>query len=130
MKGFDYVAAQFGGEVSGEPVRAVIGDPITACDEKGFANNIRGAYVILQRGGCSFEEKARKVQQTGGRGMIVVDNRRGEPKPMTPGDSGAKDIKIPCVMVKKGSLAEMQSIEAMSHAGNNMVGRMARKKSP
>ena len=73
--------------------------------------------VILIRGGCSFEEKCRRVQRTGGRGCVVV-NTRGKVTAMTPGEGGAKDIDIPVGMVEKGTL---ERIEELRDAGTRQL---------
>jgi hypothetical protein len=117
----EVVKAQFGGPHTSEPIKAVVADPITGCDEKGFAVPIRGALVILIRGGCSFEEKCRRVQRTGGKGCIVV-NTRGKVTAMTPGEGGAKDIDIPVGMVEKGTLEKIEELK--DRGTREMLARM------
>jgi hypothetical protein len=119
---FEIKKAAFGGELNDAPVRAIIGDPITGCDEKGFSNNVRNALVFVTRGGCSFEEKARRIQAVGGKGAVVV-NTRGKITAMTPGDGGAKDISIPVVMIEKGSLEKLRTLVAESSA-RELLSRM------
>lgn len=119
---FEIKKAAFGGELNDAPVRAIIGDPITGCDEKGFSNNVRNALVFVTRGGCSFEEKARRIQAVGGKGAVVV-NTRGKITAMTPGEGGAKDISIPVVMIEKGSLEKLRTLVAESSA-RELLSRM------
>ena len=85
------------------------GDPITGCDEKGFSVNVRNALVFVIRGGCSFEEKARRIQQIGGRAAVVI-NTRGKMSAMTPGEGGAKDINIPVFMININSLEKLRKL--------------------
>ena len=66
--------------------------------------------VILIRGGCSYEDKCRRVQKTGGKGCIIV-NTRGKVSAMQPGEGGGKDIKIPIGMVEKGALEKIEELK-------------------
>jgi minor extracellular serine protease Vpr len=40
--------------------------------------SLGGLVALVSRGGCTFDSKAARVQEAGGIGMIVVDNRPGE----------------------------------------------------
>ena len=57
-----FLVADFGmthleGFLGIRPARTVKGNPADGCDEKGFSVNARGAWVILERGQCSFVDK-------------------------------------------------------------------------
>ena len=119
---FEIKKAAFGGEMNDAPIRAIIGDPITGCDEKGFAVNVRDALVFVIRGGCSFEEKARRIQAIGGKAAVIV-NTRGKISAMTPGEGGAKDISIPVVMIDKGSLDRLEKL-VKEGGGGGLLSRM------
>jgi hypothetical protein len=122
---FEMKKATFGGQLNNAPVRAIIADPITGCDEKGFSVNVRNALVFVIRGGCSFEEKARRIQQIGGMAVAVI-NTRGKISAMTPGEGGAKDITIPVVMIDKGSLEILRELVDTSSA-RELLSRMTIK---
>ena len=119
---FEVKKASFGGALTNAPIRAIIGDPITGCDEKGFSVNVRNALVFVIRGGCSFEEKVRRIQQIGGKGAVVI-NTRGKISAMTPGEGGAKDITIPVMMIDKGSLEKLRELVASS-SSRELLSRM------
>ena len=124
---FEIKKATFGGNLNTAPIRAIIGDPLTGCDEKGFSVNVRNAMVFVIRGGCSFEEKARRIQQIGGKGAIVV-NTRGKITAMTPGEGGAKDVSIPVVMIEKGAVEKLKSLLADAPKGSEgLLSRMVIK---
>jgi hypothetical protein len=57
----------------------ISGDLITAwdvlaCDPPKDQEMYRGRMILVQRGKCTFAEKARMVQQVGGTAIIVGDN--------------------------------------------------------
>jgi minor extracellular serine protease Vpr len=43
------------------------------------ANALRGAIVLVSRGGCQYDAKAARARQAGAQGMIVAENRAGDP---------------------------------------------------
>ncbi len=55
-----------------------------------------GSIALVDRGECTFVEKALNAQAAGAVGMIVINNRPGPAQTM--GGEGA-DVTIPCVMV-------------------------------
>jgi len=63
--------ALFGGDFKCGLFRLVAADPPSACQELYNAEDLRGAVVLVRRGDCFFESKARQVQQAGGSAVIV-----------------------------------------------------------
>ena len=102
------------------PSRVIIGNPFDGCDERGFSSNVRGAWVIVERGSCSFVDKVRNVQRVGGT-MAIVINTRKKPVlfPMPKGPEGAQDVKIPAIMLAADAAAEITE-----RLAPNMVGRL------
>jgi hypothetical protein len=43
------------------------------------ANSLGNSIALVDRGGCPFDLKMDRVRNAGGRGMIVVENRAGDP---------------------------------------------------
>jgi minor extracellular serine protease Vpr len=43
------------------------------------AGSLRGAIALVTRGGCTFDSKAGRASAAGARGMIIVENRAGDP---------------------------------------------------
>lgn len=66
---------------SGEAGVLYLAEPLDACTE--LTNkveqlpNVSSPYVLLIRGGCSFEEKVRRAQSAGFKAAIVYDNEDG-----------------------------------------------------
>jgi hypothetical protein len=58
------------------PSRIIFGIPDDGCDDRGFSNRVKGAWVIVKRGGCSFVDKARTVQKVGGTAIVVLNTRK------------------------------------------------------
>lgn len=55
-----------------------LAEPIDACstltNEAGPGTNYSSPFVLIIRGGCSFEEKVRRAQKAGFKAAIVYDN--------------------------------------------------------
>lgn len=59
---------------------------------------VKGAHVLVRRGGCSFLAKALSVSNSGGHSLIVVDEGAGRLRmEMEEGEH----VNIPVVMVSK-----------------------------
>ena len=59
-----------------------------------------GSVVVLDRGVCSFQDKAEAVQLAGGSGLIVVNNAKGlfiMPGGYIHSANGTSEISIPAV---------------------------------
>eukprot|EP00949_MAST-11_sp_MAST-11-sp1_P003849 g3849.t1 len=126
---FEIVKAAFGTPIDNKPFRAIIADPISGCDEKGFKQNVKNAFVIVERGNCPFIEKAKIVKTAGGIGLIVINTNKKMIK-MPAGPSGSQKVKIPAIMIPSGSLAKLKSLrnEAETKAAkSSFIGRLVFK---
>ncbi|XP_064649418.1 ER degradation-enhancing alpha-mannosidase-like protein 3 isoform X2 [Lineus longissimus] len=98
--------AQFGMELmnsEGVIGQVVVGDPYSGCGEFVNAADVKGKIVVVERGMCLFIDKARKIQEHGGIGGIVVDNNPDSSSTASllfamSGD-GKHDITIPMVFL-------------------------------
>ncbi|KAF1315960.1 Transient receptor potential channel pyrexia, partial [Globisporangium splendens] len=82
--------------------------PLADREELSNASDVRGAVALVVRDGCSFAQKARRIQAAGAIAMIIANNVREEPfAAFTMRESedeatlGNQDvpITIPCVMM-------------------------------
>ncbi|WCJ35038.1 hypothetical protein M5689_016308 [Euphorbia peplus] len=104
---FDDVEANFAPPIksSGECGSLYLGEPLDACSSmKSKAENVHNCtspYVLIVRGGCSFENKVRRAQQAGFKAAIVYDD---EDDGILVSMAGNPDgIKIHAVFVSKAS---------------------------
>ncbi|KAJ6433606.1 hypothetical protein OIU84_017325 [Salix udensis] len=103
---FDDIEANFAPAIksSGECGVLSLAEPIDACmdltnkAEKG--SNSSSPFVLIIRGGCSFEDKVRRVQKAGFKAAIVYDNEEGVLVAMAGNSVG---VKIHAVFVSKKS---------------------------
>eukprot|EP01117_Protostelium_nocturnum_P019222 TRINITY_DN8276_c0_g2_i1.p1 TRINITY_DN8276_c0_g2~~TRINITY_DN8276_c0_g2_i1.p1 ORF type:complete len:832 (+),score=187.80 TRINITY_DN8276_c0_g2_i1:79-2496(+) len=72
-------AASFGPELgySGVKGKMIMGIPEDGCRPFYNENQMQGKLVIVKRGGCTFVEKVKRVQEAGGVGVIVGNNQVG-----------------------------------------------------
>lgn len=83
---------------------AVFAEPFRLCTKlKTSVNKIDGKIVIVERGDCTFVDKARKAQAAGAAAVIVTDNVPGtaandQPMFAMSGD-GNDDVTIPVVFL-------------------------------
>ncbi|KAG7971893.1 hypothetical protein I3843_07G158000 [Carya illinoinensis] len=104
---FDDIEANFAPPVKGSGVCGVLytAEPLDACStltnkvEK--ASNTSSPFVLITRGGCSFEDKVRRAQKAGFKAAIVYDNEYGGILVAMAGNSAG--IKINAVFVSKAS---------------------------
>ena len=80
----EYMRAAFGGPMPQGRLRIVLADPWDACVgggggsvRSGGGGQVRGAAVLVGRGGCGFEAKARAVAAAGGVALLVANNEPG-----------------------------------------------------
>jgi hypothetical protein len=92
--------------VSGRIVRAADAadeagpSPTDGCGAFTNATEVAGNLAVVERGNCTFVQKARNAQAAGAAGLIVIDNRRETCLP--PGMSGeAADVMIPVISVSQ-----------------------------
>lgn len=88
---------------------AVLVDP--PCAEKDLRNCVKGKIAIVERGKCTFPEKALRVQNAGAVAMIVANNEIFAPlDAFTMGEieAGEADlVEIPCVMLSFQSMQQL-----------------------
>ncbi|CAH8359291.1 unnamed protein product [Eruca vesicaria subsp. sativa] len=106
-RSFDDIEANFAPSVkaAGEIGLLYVAEPLDACSnltnkpEEQSLNDTSSPFVLIVRGGCSFEDKVRKAQKAGFKAAIIHDNEdRGILIAMA-GNSGG--IKIHAVFVTK-----------------------------
>ena len=116
-------AAEFGAAESAlGSVSVVAADPPFADGEPCFSTNllasvanlptcagplrngseVRGAVVVVQRGVCTFLDKARRVQEAGGVGVLFVNSAETLFVPHGTDDDPGGDVWIPAVCMRKG----------------------------
>ncbi|GMI90537.1 hypothetical protein like AT1G71980 [Hibiscus trionum] len=103
---FDDVEANFAPPVKGSGKCGVLylADPLDACSDLSNnvekVSNITSPFALVIRGGCSFDDKVRRVQKAGFEAAIVYDNDDGFLVAMA---GNAAGIKIHAVFVSKSS---------------------------
>lgn len=104
---FDDIEANFAPSVkgSGEYGALFLAEPLDACTEltnkARTLSNASSPFVLMVRGGCSFEEKVRIAQSAGYKAAIVYDNEDGGILVAMAGNSAG--IRIHAVFVSKAS---------------------------
>ena len=124
------VQAAFGPAVdeNGVAGKIVMADPAQGCSSsttlpKGsvpvpFTNQaaVSGNIALIDRGTCSFIEKALNAQASGATAVIVVNNADGEPISMGGDESGAA-VLIPAIMISKADGDKLKAALAQGLAG-------------
>ncbi|XP_070820309.1 protease-associated domain-containing protein 1-like [Chaetodon trifascialis] len=69
-------AKDFGGDFTSsyDEIFLVPADPADGCSELEDREIIQGQVILVQRGGCSFVQKTRHVEEAGGRAVLIADN--------------------------------------------------------
>uniref|UniRef100_A0AAZ1XG49 PA domain-containing protein n=1 Tax=Oreochromis aureus TaxID=47969 RepID=A0AAZ1XG49_OREAU len=49
-------------------------DPADGCSELTDREILQGQVILVERGGCSFVQKARNVEEAGGKAVLIADN--------------------------------------------------------
>ncbi|KAF2297387.1 hypothetical protein GH714_022635 [Hevea brasiliensis] len=115
---FDDVEANFAPAVksSGECGALYLAEPLDACSdlrnkvEK--ASNISSPYVLIIRGGCSFDDKVRIAQKAGFKAAIVYDNEDDGILVSMAGNSTG--IKMHAVFISKSSAETLGKYAGLS----------------
>lgn len=95
-------------KVSGECGVLYIAEPLDACAplKNKVDGDIISPFVLIIRGGCTFDEKVRSAQRAGYKAAIIYDNEySGFPVAMAGNSSG---IRIHAVFVSKSSGAALK----------------------
>ena len=82
----------------------VAAEPIGACGPLSNPEQVRGAIALVQRGICTFLEKAQQAFDAGAVGVVIMNNVPGEP--FAP--PGSAKLPIPVVMVSQADGLAMQ----------------------
>ena len=68
---------------NGQPVDRRLCAPAGNPNDPGFttlpAGSLQGAIALVSRGGCTYDSKAARAQDAGATGLLVADNRPGDP---------------------------------------------------
>lgn len=87
-------------------------EPANACSPILNAHETHGAIVIVDRGICSFADKASHAQQAGAKAVVVVNNISQEPAFAMGCDHAAADLHIVAAMVTQDT---GQQLHVASH---------------
>ncbi|XP_041643734.1 protease-associated domain-containing protein 1-like [Cheilinus undulatus] len=69
-------AKDFGGAFTSsyDKIFLVPSDPADGCSDLEDKDIIQGQVILVERGGCSFVQKARNVEEAGGKAVLIADN--------------------------------------------------------
>ncbi|XP_068560004.1 protease-associated domain-containing protein 1-like [Cebidichthys violaceus] len=69
-------AKDFGGDFTSsyDEIFLVPADPADGCSELEDRELVQGQVVLVERGGCSFVQKARHVEEAGGKAVLIADD--------------------------------------------------------
>ncbi|XP_076005429.1 protease-associated domain-containing protein 1-like [Genypterus blacodes] len=69
-------AKDFGGAFTSsyDEIFLVPADPADGCSELRDKEILQGQVILVERGGCSFVQKARHVEEAGGKAVLIADN--------------------------------------------------------
>ncbi|CAN0890127.1 Receptor homology region, transmembrane domain-and RING domain-containing protein 2 [Linum grandiflorum] len=119
---FDDIEANFGPPVksSGEYGVLYVAVPLDACSDlsnkvEKVGNSSSSPFVLIIRGGCSFEEKARRAQAAGFHAAIVYDNEDSGLLVAMAGNSAG--IRIHAVFVAKSSGETLMKYAGLTDMG-------------
>ncbi|KAF0768762.1 ER degradation-enhancing alpha-mannosidase-like protein 3 [Aphis craccivora] len=83
--------------------RIAIANPVKGCETLINPNAVKEKIVLVERGDCMFIEKARKLQEAGAVGGIVIDNATDSSvitsRAFSMSDDGVDDVSIPLVFL-------------------------------
>nr|XP_020449499.1 protease-associated domain-containing protein 1 [Monopterus albus] len=69
-------AKDFGGDFTSsyDEIFLVPANPADGCSDLTDRDTIRGQVILVERGSCSFVQKARHVEEAGGKAVLIADN--------------------------------------------------------
>lgn len=69
-------AKDFGGHFTStyDEIFLVPANPADGCTDLGDREIIQGQVILVERGGCSFVQKAKNVEEAGGKAVLIADN--------------------------------------------------------
>lgn len=94
----NYLPGQFSGPIpDGGIAQAVVpAAPLDACADLTFAFN--GSLALIERGTCTFYDKAQRARAAGASGVVVFDNDAGSLVSMASPDGGVP-LDVPAVFI-------------------------------
>ncbi|TDH68517.1 hypothetical protein CCR75_000475 [Bremia lactucae] len=102
----------------------IMADPSDACDKELHLNSgkLQGKIVLVKRGECFFEEKARNAKKWGAAGVIVINNEDNDLVIVMEGTDSYREeasddlLDVPVVMIPKrlGAWFEHRLAESMA----------------
>lgn len=99
---YSAVSAEFGAalEVSPGATGVAYFSGVDGCDmgEIVASGPLSGKIAIMERGGCSFHQKAKNAADFGANGIIILNNKAGPAIPMGI-DDGQAALKVPVIML-------------------------------
>mmetsp|Transcript_24738 Transcript_24738/g.32304 ORF Transcript_24738/g.32304 Transcript_24738/m.32304 type:complete len:591 (-) Transcript_24738:267-2039(-) len=118
------VNSQFGTDATCRSFKIAIANPKDACQP--LENKVKGMYVLVNRGHCSFSVKAEMVQGGDGAGMILVNSKHSGPEfPMQLDQAHQPgQITIPAVMISKESAREIKVLMKHHKYHGGVKGRL------
>lgn len=99
--------SHFSKELTGEEFiqeKIVYAEPYRLCSKlQNPSEELKDKIIVIERGDCTFVDKARRAQTAGAKAVIVTDNVPGSSSDHQPmfamsGD-GTDDVKIPVVFI-------------------------------
>ena len=92
----------------------VVASPALANGDITNSTQLNGKVALVDRGGCSFVEKAQRVQAAGAIAMICVNNDENEPDKVfgmagNDEDEGPEGITIPAIMISFNNGTKVKS---------------------
>ncbi|KAG1674147.1 hypothetical protein FOA52_015778 [Chlamydomonas sp. UWO 241] len=96
-----------------------LANPRDACLQLG--EEARGSLLLVERGGCSFTDKAAAAQATGAAGMLLYDNVSGCITMGYGNKSDVEKIKIPCVSISQASGLSLEIAVSKAPSGTHLT---------
>ncbi|KAH6765171.1 Protease-associated RING/U-box zinc finger family protein [Perilla frutescens var. frutescens] len=117
---FEDIEANFAPSVKGSGICGTlyVAEPLDACSSLTneivpVVNDTKSSFVLIVRGGCSFDEKVRRAQAAGFQAAIVYDSENGDLVAMAGNSAG---IKIYAVFVSKACAQTLTKYDNASDA--------------
>jgi hypothetical protein len=117
-----FLQAMFGGQTSCTTAPLVFADPSHGCAAYKNANAAFGSIMVVERGLCTFSDKAAIAQGNSAVGLIVLNDGDGEyvRMPIDPMEEERLYLTLPVVMVDAGSGAN--TLRVMLTGSSERVG--------
>ena len=102
---FTFKSALFSGAMSCKKSRLVLSQPANGCSDLLNDSEIRGNYIVMRRGECTFLDKVRQAEMLGAKGVIIVNNGGDVLFRMPASENKGVDrqhrVKIPVVLISQ-----------------------------